>query len=272
MLSPVFQAYTDVALFLIGIALFLLVIYLREAIANTFVAVGQQFSGESPLNYERGNLQKNIQRSARRLERKGDFQGAGEAYESLELWRDAAAVYERGNLYGRAATSWQMAGNTGKAIEYNEKDGNYEAAGQLCLAEGLQDRAAKNFRIAADQHLEANQFGSAAEFYEKAHDYDKAALIFEQAHKPDRALNCYEKSNNVEKVLDIIRLIPVADYHRRGPDFTRLVQRCAEQLTNNGFATEGAKILEETQDLIRAAEIYGSCKMWEKSAELYLKS
>jgi len=271
-LTPVFQAYTTVVLFLICVGLFLLVLYLREAIVNTFVALTMRVSGENPLNYEKGNLQSNIQKSARRLEKKGDFQGAGEAYESLELWRDAAMVYERGNVFGRAAAAWHAAGVNGKAIELFEKDRNYEAAGNLCLSEGLQDRAAKNFRIAGDKCLEANQFAAAADYYEKAHEFNKAGGMFENAHKLDRALYCYEKANNTDKLLELVDKISPADYHRRGAEFTKLVQRSAECLAAAGSAKEAAKILEDCHDFLRAAEVNASCNDWEKAAELYLKA
>ena len=270
--APIFEAYTDVVMFLIGLALFFLVMYLREAVVGTLVYMFNKVSGGSPLDYEKGDLHGNIQKSVRRLEKKGDFQGAGEAYESLEMWSDAAKVYERGNLWGKAAGAWQQSGNNGKAIELYEKDGNYEAAARICLKEGLQDRASKNFRIAADHCLQDNQFSAAAALYESSNDFNKAGSIYEQAHKADKALHCYERAGNTEKMLSLIREIPPTDYHRRGPEFTQLIERTAEALGNNGFQQEAAQILEDCNSLIRAAEVYARCKNWAKSAELYIKA
>lgn len=272
MLEPTFQAYTQVVLVLIGLVLLITVNYLKEAIASTFIAIFSRVSGDAPLNYEKGNTSRNIQKTARRLERKGDFQSAGEAYESLELYRDAAAVYERGKLFSRAAGAWRMAGNTGKAIEYYEKDACFEDAGNLCLSEGLQDRATKNFRLAADNQLHDNQFMPAAELYEKAGDFNKAGSLYEQTHRMDRALASYERAGNTERLMALLREVPTADYHRRGPEFTRLILRCAEILASSGFTEEGAKIVEDCHDFVRAAELYSQCRHWDKAAELYLKA
>lgn len=271
-IAPTLQAYTEVGMILICLVLFILVLYLREAIANTFVYTLNSVSGGSPLNYEKGDLHGNIQRSVRRLEKKGDYQAGGDAYESLEMWGEAAKVYERGNLWGKAANAWQQEGNNGKAIELYEKDGNYEAAAKICAREGLQDRACKNYRMAGDNFLQANQFAAAASMYENSNDFNKAGGIYEQAHKLDKALHCYERAGNTEKLLTVIREIPTTDYHRRGSDFTKLIERTAEALANNGFLKEAATILEDCSNMVRAAEIYAKCGDWTKCAELYIKA
>ncbi len=271
-LTPIFLAYTTVAIVLLMGTLIVLLNYLHEAIATTVIDVCDKLKGNYPADTDIGNSPSKIQRTARQLERKGNYQSAGEAYESLELWRDAALVYERGNLYGRAANAWQSAENIGKAIELYEKVGDFEAAGSLCLVEGLRDRATRNFKIAADQCLEHNQFKAAADFYERAQDYDKAGGIFELAHMPDRALSCYDKAGNKDKILELIRQTHPSEYHTRGQEFTSLIQRSAETLLQNGHGEEAARILEDCHALTRAAEVYASCKMWERSAELYLKS
>lgn len=272
LLNPYFQAYTIVAmLFLCGMLL-MLVNYLGEAIAATAIAIYNQTSGDNRLGSETGMLPVKIQRNARRLERKGKYQAAGETYESLELWKEAAMVYERGNYVGRAANAWHQAENFGKAIEYYEKDCNFSAAGDLCLAEGLQDRATRNFRIAADQCLEHNQFKAAANFYERAQDYNKAGGIFENVHAPDRALGCYDKAGNKDKIFQLLKQTHTSEYHSRGQEFTSLVQRSAETLLQHGYSAEAARILEDCHALTRAAEVYAGCKLWEKAAELYIRA
>lgn len=271
-LEPILQAYTGVGMMLICLALIFAVFYLKEAIASTVIGVTTRMMGGTSVNYETGNAPRNIQKAARALERKGNFDAAGETYESLELWQDAALVYERGNILGRAAQAWKMANNPGKAIELYEKDLNYEAAAKICLQEGLQDRAAKNFRLAAEACMEGNQFVAAAELFEQAHDYLQAGHMFKNAHKTDRALACYEKARDIPRIVEILDTMHPSDYMRRGADFTRLVQRCAEIMAQSGQPVEAAQILEECQDTIRAAELYANSSMWEKSAELYLKA
>jgi tetratricopeptide (TPR) repeat protein len=270
LLEPHLQAYTTVGMLLIILVLFLLLNYLREAIANTFTALVRGASGGTPLRFDSGKHSHNVLRTARRLRRRGDYQAAGEAYEALEMWTDAASVYERGNIFSRAAQAWEKAQNPGRAIELYEKDANYETAAQVCLQEGITERARKNYRLAAEVRYEQNQLVLAAELYVKAEDYQKAASIFEQAHKPDRALAAYEHAGNADKILQILKAMPPADYLRRGPAFTQLVERCAEILYRAEHVKEAAEILEQAHAYTRAAEIYAACGMPERAAEIYL--
>lgn len=269
MIAPVLQAYTAVGMFLIGLALLLFVFYLREAIAATFVNLTSRADGSSS-GMDAGRGPAHLAKSARRMMRKGEFQSAGEAYESVEMYREAAMAYERGNIFTRAAQAWAQAEAYPRAIELYEKDQNYEAAGDLCLLEGLAERAKRNYRLAGELCQSQNQLVPAAGFYEKAEDFEKAALVYEQAHKQDRALASYEKMGNSSKILEILKSMPPTDYLRRGNEFTQLVERCAEKLYQDGFAEDAAKILEETHSYTRAAEVYAATKMWEKAAELYI--
>ncbi len=271
-LTPLLQAYTTVGMILLGVGLFFLTMYLREAIAATAIGLLNHGTGGHSSKLGSSAPASSIRRTARRFERQKNFQAAGEAYESLEQWQDAARVYERGNLYGRAANAWRQLENAGKAIELYEKEGNFEAAADICMAEGLKDRAVRNFRTAGNECLQNNQFKSAASFYERAEDFDKAGGIFEQAHKPDCALACYQKAGNKDKLLELVFKMHPSEYHTRGAEFTRLVQKSAETLLLAGHAIEAAQILEDCNAVTRAAEVYASCKVWDKSAELYLKA
>lgn len=268
-LTPYTEAYTTVALILICVGAALFLFYLREAIASTFVALTHKVSGAG-ITGEMGLHSGNVLRAARHLQRRGNYQAAGEAFESMEMWRDAAVVYERGNLFGKAATAWEHDRNFGRAVELYERDGNYEYAARLCKAEGMADRATRNYRLAAEIKLDQNQAVAAAELYEQAEEYGKAAALFEQAHKNDRALAAYEKTGDAAKILALLESIPSADYIRRGLQFTQLVERAAEVLHNSGYSKEAATILEETHAFTRAAEICTTIAMHEKAAELYL--
>lgn len=271
-IEPYVQAYTPVVMALLCIMLLLIFNYIREAIAGTFISVTNRATGSGQISYESGKYSKNILKTARQMQRRRDYQAAGEAYESLELWRDAALVYEKGNIYAKAAAAWEQAEDPQRAIELYERDGSFESAARVCLNEGMSERAARNYRHAGDACHEQNQLARAAEFYEKAEDYPRAAAIFEKSHKLDRALAAYERTGNSDKVLEIIKAIPAADYIRRGPQFTQLIERGAELINNNGNPEAAAEILEDAHIYTRAAEIYASNKMWQRSAELYLKA
>lgn len=268
-LEPYLQAYTTVGLILIVLTLLFLLNYLREAIASTFVAL---MNSPGRGGKDGGEHSANILRTAKKQLRKGDFHAAGEAYESLEMWRDAAVTYEKGNYFTRAANAWQREGDITRAIELYERDGNFDTAATLCFQEGLPDRARRNYNRAAEHSLESNQIVQAAEFYEKAEDFARAAALFEQSHKLDRALIAYERMENADKILQILRAMPPADFIRRGHKFTELVERCAEVLNRNGYSLDAAEILEQAHAYTRAAEIYAENNRAERAAELYLQA
>jgi len=270
-LDSIFAAYSTVVLILICIVSFLVINYLREALAATVIAFIIKLSGGGPLNYEKGDMQKNLAKTARRLERKGEHVAAGETYENSEDWTNAARAYEAGNSFGRAAAMSQKAGNTAKALELYERDKDYEAAANLARTHGMQERANKDYRLAAEQSLEQNLILPAARLFELAHDFNRAGTTFESGHRPDEALRCYEKSRNAQKVLEITQNITPADLARKGNNFVQTIVRCAELIASSGNRKDAAHLLENAGELGRAAEMHESAGDYASAGELYLK-
>src|SRR5687767_1325381 len=58
------DAYTDVVFLVAGVALLILLNYIREATANTVTGAYVRATGKEALNYEKGNYSKNLIRSA----------------------------------------------------------------------------------------------------------------------------------------------------------------------------------------------------------------
>jgi tetratricopeptide (TPR) repeat protein len=271
-MPEVIGPYAKVILMLVCLALLLLANYVRHAIANSAEAAVQVISGGKPLNYEKGSYHGNLERTARRLEKKRNYTGAAETYETLESWPEAASAFERAGLLSRAAAAWERAGDSNRAIELYEKEQNYEQAAIRCGSEGLRERAAKNWRLAGEAAYEANLFTKAAGYYEKANDFERAGKIFETVQKHDEALRCYEKANAAEKVAELVKKISPMDIARKSPENVDMLRRCSELLVRSNMRTEAAELAEASDDFIRAAEIFESSKQWQKAAELYLRA
>ncbi|MGI8905072.1 MAG: protein kinase domain-containing protein [Candidatus Sumerlaeaceae bacterium] len=272
MLPSMIGPYAEVLLVLICLAILLIANYLRHAIAATVESIIMVATGGKPLNYEKGSYHGNLERSARRLEKKRDYSAAAETYETLESWPEAASAYERAGLLTRAAAAWQRAGDVNRAVELYEKEQNYEQAALHCATEGLRERAAKNWRLAGERAFEANLFTQSASYYEKAHDFERAGKIFETVQKNDEALRCYEKAGATDKVIELIKRVQPAEISRRSSENADMLRRCSELLVRNGKKSEAAELAEATDDFVRAAEIYESAQLWEKAAELYLRA
>ncbi|MBX7247252.1 MAG: protein kinase [Candidatus Sumerlaeaceae bacterium] len=270
-IEGVFKMYSTVVLIFGAIVIGIALNYLREAIMHTTAAIYGRIFGPITLNLEGGDHERNVMKAARRLEKKGDFAGAGEAYEALQIWDECARNFQKGGLLTRAAQAWERFGDRAKAMELYENDGNFEMAAIRCTEEGLRDRAQKNYRLAAELAYEANTFAKAAEFYEKAGDFNRAGRVFEDLKRDVDALRCYEKSANTERIETLIERLDPAQLAVAGEASAALVTRSAELFMRTGNYLKAAEILEQASDFVRAAEAYEKADEWEKAGETYLK-
>ncbi len=268
----VFQAFTTVVYIVAGLAALFALHYLNEAIASTFVATRAFLTGDRHVNYEKGDMTSKIARTAHRLEKKGNFAGAAEAFESLEMWDAAAGAYEKDGQLTRAAQALEKAGEGGRAIELYEREGNYEAAAARSSAEGLRDRAMKNYRLAAEKAEENNRFTVAAEFYEKGNEFSRAARVYESLKRIEDAMRCYERAGLAGKVEEMVGRVDAFSLVQRGEAGLDLVRRAAELMTRNGNPAKAGELLETAQDFVRAAECYEHAKEWERAGDSYLKA
>ncbi|KAA3656953.1 MAG: hypothetical protein DWQ04_29595 [Chloroflexi bacterium] len=70
------------------------------------------------------------------------YQNAGQCYENLEAWQEAANTYEDGKFYEDAIRNWLSCGNSKRAAKLLSRKGNTFQAAQLLENEGEQLEAA----------------------------------------------------------------------------------------------------------------------------------
>lgn len=255
-----------------GLVAGMALMYLNNAIAHTFVSVRDWATGSSAINYESGDFSGKLVRTARKLERKGDFIGAAETFETLEMWVEAGECYEKASQLSRGAQCMLRAGEPERAIYLYETEENYEMAAVTAANEGMRERATNNYRRAGAHAEETNRFIQAADFYEKGQDYAKAARVYEALKRTEDALRCYSRANMPDKIEELIQQIDPMRLIARGEAGEELVRRAAEVLARSGNPRKAGELLEAAQDFVRAAEFYELARDHEAAGECYLKA
>lgn len=263
--------FGTVVLIIIIIVGLILLNYIREAIASTFVSVAETVGESAPVKFEGGQYQSSLIRSARKLEKRKDFAQAGEVWESLQAYEQAATAYEKAGLLSRAAAAWERVGDMNHAVELYEADKNYEAAAARCTTEGMRERAKRNLVFAAEHAYEENTFARAAELFERAQEFERAGKIYEQLKRQDDALRCYERAGSAGKVEQLLKeLKPSSSTGTAASQET--LRRAAELLVREGKMIEAAEALENSGDLTRAAEVYVKAGAFDRAGEAYFKA
>jgi tetratricopeptide (TPR) repeat protein len=262
--------YGTVVLILIILVALIFLNYVREAIASTFGAIVSGIGDRAPVSFEGPQYEASLIRSGRKLERRKDFAGAGEVWESLQLWEQAATCFEKAGFLSRAAAAWEQARDYPRSIELYEADKNYEAAAVRCSAEGLRERAKRNFTFAAEHAQEDNSFSKAAELYERALEFNRAGHLYEQLRRTDDALRCYERAGSTVKVHELLQ--GAQSSTSSGAPSAETIRRASEMLVREGKIVEGAEALEASGELVRAAELYLKAGEFERAAEAYFKA
>jgi len=269
MLGP----YATVLSIVGGLAAILSILYLRTALWSTLVSIHGSLTHTSPIDLDSGTTDEQVlRRLARRHEKKGEFAQAGEIYESLQSWTEAAQAFERAADAGRAARAWLRAGERLKAIPLFEQAEMFLDAADAASREGLRDRATKNYRLAAEQTYRENNFARAAQLFEKAMDYLRAGDIYQNLHRTEDALRCYEKAQNTAKIEALVATIDPQQLLLKGEECLEMIHRCAELMRRQGKLLEGAALLEKANDFVRAAEIYEEAGAWDRAGEAYLQA
>jgi tetratricopeptide (TPR) repeat protein len=264
--------FATVLYIVVTLAALFLLNYLNEAICSTFNAAKQRMTGDSPVHYDGGDYGAKVARTARKLEKRGDFLGAGEAYESVEMWIQAADMLERAGQLSRAAQMHEKAQNPQRAMSLYELDGNYPAAAERALDEGLRDKAHELYRKAGETAEETNRFPAAADFYESANDFGRAARVYESLKRMGDALRCHERAGNSRRIEELVSKIDALALVTKGDVTLDMLNRAAELLARNGKPKKAGELLESAEDYVRAAEFYEKAKEWELAAETYLKA
>lgn len=270
-LTPLIGPFAIVAFIVSAIIAAFAVFYLHEAIAATANALYGHLSSEAPVDFD-SSQQVALLRAAHKLEKRKDFMGAGEVYESLEAWGQAAECFYQAGDLSRSAVAWHKAGDAQRAVELYEADENFEAAAALATAEGMRDRAAKNHKAAAEQAYSDNRFAKSAELFERAHEFERAGRMYESLKRDADALRCYERGGATDRVEQILNRV-IANPHIDVLDGSaELVRRSAELLAKSGKLIEAAQALEKSGDFVRAGEIYERAEAWDLAGEAFFRA
>lgn len=253
-------------------AAFFFLLWLKEAIASSVMSVFMTVSSRGVIDFEKGNYADKLYRSALKLEKRGEFVAAAEAYESAELWREAIAAYEKAGELSRAAEVAEKIGENVRAIELYESGQNYEMAAARAAAEGLRERAGRLYHSAAEKAQEQNSFRKAAGLFEKANDYERAGKLYETLRQEQEALRCYERAGAADKVEQILKRIGNSQGGSGQGAAADLVLRSSEMLAKQGKFREAAEALENAGEFIRAGEMYEKAGEWERAGEVFFRA
>ncbi len=271
-LSDSFGPYATVVSIVGGVALFFFLVYLQHALWTTLVALYDALTQPHVDLEAAADDPAALLRIARRYEKKGEFAAAGEAYESLKSWKEAAEAFEKAGMADRAAQAWMNAGERLKAIPLFEQVGMFAEAAEAALKEGLRERATKNFYAAGVAEYERNNYLKAAQLFEKAMEFERAGTIYQNIGRVEDALRCYERGGNSDRIEALLGELDPQQLVMRGDSCISLVLRCTELMRRQNKASEAAAILEKVGEFIRAAEIYEELGAFDKAGEAYFQA
>jgi tetratricopeptide (TPR) repeat protein len=227
-----------------------------------------------------------IKREAKRAEKQGDYQQAGELYrmiaysdKAIEMYkragahREVAFLYEQDKKWEEAAEHYEKSGNLEKAAVMFQKQGNYVKAGELLIN-------AKRLLPAAEMFERGEAFKLAAELYQQTGSPHKAAACCEKMGETAQAAELYEQCYLQEKAKwkDTTQPGGSTDRnkangyaHQAGQLYIGAgqYQKAATLFTSGGFDSEAADALMLAGEYDKAAEIYYDKKLYQKAAQAY---
>ena len=255
-----------------AVAVFVVLVYVNEAIASTVTSLHGSVTTGGPVRFDGTQSPASLMRTARKMERRGQIVDAGEIYESLNAWGEAASAFARAGQFSRAAAAYEMGGDRAHAIGLYESDQNFEKAAQCATADGQRDRAAANYIKAAEKAAAENSFAKAADYFEKAGSFGRAGRVYETVRRIEDALRCYERAGDIVRIEEILRQLDPNEIAMKGNISQEIIRRSAELLVRQGQHRKAAESLESLHDYVRAAEIYELAADWERAGEAYLQA
>lgn len=227
-----------------------------------------------------------MKKEAKRAERKGDYQQAGQFYQMLGEDKKAMEMYKLARAHKEVAFICEQNKKWEEAAQYYESSGNMEKAAVMWQKQG-------DYVKAAELMVKAKRLISAAEMFERGESYQKAAELYQQAGNLQKAASCYEKMNETAKAAELYEqcyLHEKARYksmgRKTGPIDIGKVNTYAQQaghlylaagqhqkaatiLMSAGYATEAADAFLQAGDHYKAAEIYYEKRLYQKAAQAY---
>lgn len=246
--------------------------WLRHTLADSVVALYRDSTEGPEIDLSSGDMTGQLLRQARKMEKKKDFAGAAEVYETLEEWEKAGEMHSLAEQWVRAGVAFERGANLEAAISCYEREGEFEMAGEAALRDGRRGEAVRLFRLAAEKAIDANRLQRAGELYEKGGMFDKAGELFQTLNRADDALRCYEKANNPDKLEEVLATIDYESFLRRVSTGIDLFRRVAENLARNDRFSRAAEVLKSSGDLQRSAEFYNKSGDYLKAAQCYFEA
>ncbi len=225
-----------------------------------------------------------IKKEAKRAEKQGNYQQAGELYRMISYDDKAIEMYLRAGCHREAAFLYEHDKKWSEAAEYYEKSGNLEKAAVMCQKQG-------SYVKAGELLVGAKRFQSAAEMFERGESYKLAAELYQQTGFTQKAAACYEKLGQAVQAAELYEQCylqekskwreatqpgnemdsnKVNGYARQAGRLyleAGKYQKAAMVLTSAGFDIEAADALMLAGDYHKAAEVYYDKKLYLKAAQ-----
>ncbi len=225
-----------------------------------------------------------IKKEAKRAEKQGNYQQAGELYRMISYSDKAIEMYMRAGCHREVAFLHEQDKKWSEAAEYYEKSGNLEKAAVMCQKQG-------SYVKAGELLVRAKRFQSAAEMFERGESYQLSAELYQQTGFTQKAAACYEKLGQKAQAAELYEQCflqekskwkEAAQYgnemdsnkvngyaQQAGRLYLEAGQyrKAATVLTSAGFDAEAADALMRAEDYQKAAEIYYDKRLYLKAAQ-----
>lgn len=223
-----------------------------------------------------GPNQRNLKREARRQKNLGNYQEAGELYESAGEFDSAADMYRMGESYRYLGHLYE------RMKDWSAAAGAYEASRDIDKASEMYQRSGQ-LRKAAEILRDAKREGSAAELFERVGDFNEAARLFERSGFVPKAAACYERSKETLKAAELyekhflqekIRFnLPTATSNAsQKAELSSYALQSGRLYLKVGDPNKAARVFEMAGMIKEAADAYTAANDRKKAAELYHSS
>lgn len=196
----------------------------------------------------------------------GAFAAAADLYHHrLEQLPQAIKLYEHAGMAEHAAQLWEQLGDLKQAAQRYEQGGQVNQAAELWERQG-------DLRRARDLYQEAdNQVGLAA-VLEKLGEHLDAARIYAASGNYREAARLYQRGGDRSSEADMY--VKVGEYTRAAQiwrDLNEWQKQVETLVVYEKNLLEGARILEEHDQLERAADLYEQMEAFEQALRIYIK-
>jgi tetratricopeptide (TPR) repeat protein len=216
----------------------------------------RQLRREAKRQKSRGNYQE----AGELFESAGDFDGAAEMYQRAESYRYLGHLYERMKDWSAAAGAYESSRDVDKASEMYQRSGQLRKAAEIL-------RDAKRDASAAELFERVGEFNEAARLYERSGFVPKAAACYERSKETRKAAELFERHFLQEKVR--FNLPSTTSNTSQKAELTSYALQSGRLYLKLGDPNKAAHVFEMAGMIKEAADAYTSANDRKKAAELY---